>query len=99
MTTRALHHLAFKALPYMVAAILALGGGMGGLVVYIVSDFKDATGESAKRIEDKLDAALSQIHGLQIDQAFDQSRLKEIERRLNSRKSPINDVRDGYWLP
>lgn len=53
----------------------------------------------ANLIYERQELAFMQINALRVRVEGEYAaRLTEIERRLNSRKSPISEVRDGYWF-
>ncbi len=71
--------------PALLTAAIAMGG-------YI---WRQETGR-ADRVESKLDAALTQVHDLQVREAFRDAKMQDIERRLNSPRSPIAEVTYGW---
>lgn len=52
----------------------------------------------AKLIYERQELAFMRIGQVEVAQARDEVRIGEIERRLNSRKSPISDTVQSQWL-
>ena len=85
MSVAHINELAGKAVPWLLAAIIALGG-------LVWNDMKADLRDGLDRQNVRLDLFLSRIQDMRDLQVSDHARLDEHERRLNSRHSPISEV-------